>query len=304
MEKTMQGGFEIYQTVYEKSVSMDAAETLDVSPVLTDTLIVRGSRRIGYLVYNEFLSEPAGASDGRYDEQLKAVFADFKRQHINELVLDLRYNGGGYVNTCRLLCSMIAPQSALGQVFCIERFNDDLHALYGETVLRFLPEGEVGGCNLNLARLYVLTGPWTASSSELVINNLRPYMPVKVVGTTTEGKNVGSSEIRSNVYGIVLRPITGRAFNRDYESDYADGFDPDFPADDDDNQDQMLELGDPDEFVLQYALADIAGSPVAATSKADDLLRGPYTPAGEPQPEGRIRGMIFTAPGGTDGPFD
>ena len=54
----------------------------------------------------------------------------------------------------------------------------------------------------------------------------------------------------------------------------------------------------------QYALADIAGSPAAATSKADDLLRGPYTPAGEPQPEGRIRGMIFTAPGGTDGPFD
>ena len=150
MEKTMQGGLEIYQTVYEKSVSMDAAETLDVSPVPTDTLIVRGSRRIGYLVYNEFPVGVAGASDGRYDEQLKKRYSPIsKRQHINELVLDLRYNGGGYVNTCRLLCSMIAPQSALGQVFCIERFNDDLHALYGETVLRFLPEGEVGGCNLN-----------------------------------------------------------------------------------------------------------------------------------------------------------
>lgn len=304
MEKTMQDGFEIYRTVYEKSVSMGAAEVLDVSPVLADTLIVRGSRRIGYLVYNEFLSEPDGTSDGRYDEQLKAVFADFKRQQVNELVLDLRYNGGGYVNTCRLLCSMIAPQSALGQVFCIERFNDDLHALYGETVLRFLPEGEVGGCNLNLARLYVLTGPWTASSSELVINNLRPYMPVKVVGTTTEGKNVGSSEIRSNVYGIVLRPITGRAFNRDYESDYANGFDPDFPADDDDNQDQMFELGDPDEFVLQYALADITGLPAAASSKAGVSQKGPYVPAGEPQPEGRVRGMIFTAPGETNAPFD
>ena len=88
-KKRCRAGSKFIKTVYEKSVSMDAAETLDVSPVLTDTLIVRGSRRIGYLVYNEFLSEPAGASDGRYDEQLKAVFADFKRQHINELVLDL-----------------------------------------------------------------------------------------------------------------------------------------------------------------------------------------------------------------------
>ena len=197
---------------------------------------------------------------------------------------------------------MIAPQSALGQVFCIERFNDDLHALYGETVLRFLPEGEVGGCNLNLARLYVLTGPWTASSSELVINNLRPYMPVKVVGTTTEGKNVGSSEIRSNVYGIVLRPITGRAFNRDYESDYADGFDPDFPADGDDNQDKMLGCRRSDGTMLQYAPGPGRSrrSPRRRrrTACRATLYAGGRTAAGR-----KDTGDIYGS-GRTDGPFD
>ena len=264
-------GQQKYVVTEEKTVRLASSRTMNVSPVFAHSVIAEGGRRIGYLAYHSFDMGPDGASarDDSYDRELKAVFDEFKRQGVDDLVLDLRYNGGGYISCCQLLCSMIVEASALNDVFCIYRYNDDLTPRLGEPVTRFLASDEVSALNLNLDRLYVLTGPWTASASELVVNALRPYIDVRTVGVRTEGKNVGSHEIRSEAHKLSLHPITIRVFNRDRESDYASGFAPDIEADDDRNQDQMRELGDPDEFLLRRALDDMAGK--ASVSKTGGM---------------------------------
>ena len=214
---------------------------------------MRGAHRIGYLAYTSFDTGPQGpsAGDHAYDEALKAVFAEFARNRIDELVLDLRYNPGGYISCCQLLSSLIAGESRLGESFCYYRYNTGQ-----ETELKFLGRNEVGGATVDLQRLYVLTGPWTASASELLISALKPYMPLRLIGTRTEGKNVGSYEIRSDTYALTLHPITLQLLNKEHWTDYAAGFMPDIYLNDDANQDQMRELGDPEEYLLSQALAE------------------------------------------------
>lgn len=281
IEKRIENGKEGYYVTDERPVRLAAAEAMNISPLLSGTVIGKGSRKIGYVVYNSFDTGPKGpaANDYSYDQQLKALFADFKTRGVDELVLDLRYNGGGYVSSCQLLCSLIVGEQHLGQSFCFYKYNPDLTAQRGEPEMKLLGAGEVSAGNLNLDRLYVLTGPWTASASELVINSLRPYMTVVVVGTQTEGKNVGSYEIKSDAYKIALHPITLQFFNKDRRSDYKDGFTPDIVVDDLDNQDQWLELGDPDEYVLSRAIADMTGR-VTAGSKAAQGAEGARIPVG------------------------
>ncbi len=271
-------GQQKYVVTDERTVRLAAAKPMDVSPVFAHSVIEEGGRKIGYLAYHAFDMGPGGASsrDDAYDRELKAVFDGFKRQGVDELVLDLRYNGGGYISCCQLLCSMIVEAGALDDVFCMYRYNDDMSAKLGEPVTRFLASDEVSARNLNLRRLYVLTGAWTASASELVVNALRPYIDVKTVGVRTEGKNVGSHEIRSEAHRLSLHPITIRVFNRDRRSDYASGFAPDIEADDDRNQDQMRELGDPDEFVLRRALDDMAGKRAVSKGAAGPFAGGPF----------------------------
>ena len=100
-------------------------------------------------------------------------------------MLDLRYNGGGLVTSAQILAELLAPESALGNTFCYFQYND----IQSKTVTYKLEGAEQ---NLNLPRLFVLTSNRTASASEAVINGLRPYYDVYLLGEQTEGKNVGS----------------------------------------------------------------------------------------------------------------
>lgn len=280
----------VYDVTWEKEVVVDAAEPVAYNPVLTDTVIVRGTHRIGYLAYTSFDTGPQGpsAGDHAYDEALKAVFAEFARNRIDELVLDLRYNPGGYISCCQLLSSLIAGESRLGESFCYYRYNTGQ-----ETELKFLGRNEVGGATVDLQRLYVLTGPWTASASELLISALKPYMPLRLIGTRTEGKNVGSYEIRSDTYALTLHPITLQLLNKEHWTDYAAGFMPDIYLNDDANQDQMRELGDPEEYLLSQALAEIVGSESAASKAAAGSSAGPFGPVADaPSHLNRVQGAI------------
>lgn len=255
----------VYDVTWEKEVVVDAAEPVAYNPVLTDTVIVRGHApdRLSGLHFLRYRPQGPSAGDHAYDEALKAVFAEFARNRIDELVLDLRYNPGGYISCCQLLSSLIAGESRLGESFCYYRYNTGQ-----ETELKFLGRNEVGGATVDLQRLYVLTGPWTASASELLISALKPYMPLRLIGTRTEGKNVGSYEIRSDTYALTLHPITLQLLNKEHWTDYAAGFMPDIYLNDDANQDQMRELGDPEEYLLSQALAEIVGSESAASKAA------------------------------------
>ena len=159
----------------------------------------------------------------------------------------------------------------------------------------FLNEGEMAPYNLDLDRLFVLSGVYTASASELVINSLRPYMDVYLIGTQTEGKNVGSIEISSSAYGITLHPIYSQAFNKNKKSDYSKGFIPDEEVDEIKNQDQLLPLGDSKELLMRYALARITNTPVPGTKS----LPTTSVPSGKEwmgknQSRRGVQGMIFT----------
>ena len=174
-------------------LAMTAVEMYQ-DPILKDTVINKDGHRVGYLCYSDYTE--------RSTAELIKVFTRFKTAGVTDVVLDLRYNGGGYVSTARALCSILAPEAAMKKK---ERFlfklwnenymsywkskgrNDELYETFVDTL----------GINMNLNRLYILTGKGTASASELTLTGLTPYMNVVQIGDTTHGKFCG---------GIVLMP--------------------------------------------------------------------------------------------------
>ena len=108
---------------------------------------------------------------------------------VRDLVLDLRYNGGGLVGVAQHLASLIAGVRTNGQVFA-EYFHNDKNATRNR-VLRFEPKPHA----LGLERLVVITTGASASASELVINALKPFIPVVVIGSRTYGKPVGQYQV-------------------------------------------------------------------------------------------------------------
>ncbi len=230
-------------------------------------------KKVGYLVYNAFRSS--------YNDELNAVFSFFKSENINELILDLRINGGGSVATSSYLASMIYANAGLDK-FADLKFNskhNDENGFYnfGNTLNVFdtndIKVGEETINRLNtINNLYVLTSNSTASASEMVINGLKPFIPVKVIGTTTFGKNVGSvmlfdspaSDFRDRTSANsghlnAMQPIAFQIFNKNGESDYTQGFAPDIEVKEYEFWNNILPLGHEDEVVLKAALDDIRG---------------------------------------------
>lgn len=169
---------------------------LQENPVHIATTIVDGSNRIGYLMYNQFASS--------FDGQLNAAFASFQASNITDLIIDLRYNGGGSVRTATYLGGMVTGQFN-GQLYSREVWNTKVQNALNPSnfINNFTNEirntdsnGNVilqeAINNLNLTRVYFITTGSTASASELVMNSLDPYIDVNSVGTTTVGKIHGS----------------------------------------------------------------------------------------------------------------
>lgn len=250
--------------VPDRQIRIAAAREVEDTPFLLDTVYTQYGKRIGYLVYNHFSAGPdeENTKDVTYNTRMKEIFARFKNQRVEEFVLDLRFNGGGLVTCAQLLSSLLAPESALGKTFCKMIPNDKRQNEARE--LKFLEKKEVASNNLNLKRLYVLTGQQTASSSEAVINCLIPYMGrenIRLIGTKTIGKTVGSETYGTgDDYGYLLHPITLRIQNVKNEADYENGFMPDYLVDNDIRFPYPLyPLGDEQEYLLGTALNLIRG---------------------------------------------
>lgn len=193
-----------------------------------------GGRRVGYIFFRNFV-EPSY-------EALDNAFAELSAASVEELVLDLRYNGGGLLNVAQHLASYIGGARTEGLVFA-EFFHNDKNT-FRNRIIRFENKPQ----RLTLDRLIVVTTRASASASELVINALRPFMPVVVIGGTTYGKPVGQ-------YGIefcdkLLAPVSFALRNADGQGDFFDGFAPDCTAADDADH----QLGDPKEGSLREAL--------------------------------------------------
>jgi len=233
---------------------------MQTNPILKDTVIKWGGRKVGYMAYIQFLSS--------YDDSLRAVFGRFKNTGIDELVIDLRYNGGGYVTSSDLLTDLIVKDLAgkVDKLMNKKVYNDtytaELNKSYGASAFNTNFKMEANNIS-TLNRVFILTSNGTASASELVINNLKPFMDVILVGEHTYGKNVGSFTLTDskNRWSYGLQPITFKIANSLNESNYGtkDGFLPNVNVVD--NVLPFKQLGDPYETVLYKALFQI--SPVA-----------------------------------------
>lgn len=200
---------------------------------LTRVYEVQG-RRIGYFFFRNFV-EPSHAA-------LDAAFAELNARRLDELVVDLRYNGGGRVAVAQHLASLIGGVRTNGQVLA-EYFHNDRN-VHRNQALRF--DSRAHAATLN--RLIVITTPASASASELIINGLRPYMPVVIIGDRTYGKPVGQYQF--DFCDKTFAPVSFTLRNARGEADFFDGFPPDCAAADDIEHD----LGDVSEASLREAL--------------------------------------------------
>jgi C-terminal processing protease CtpA/Prc len=264
----------------ELSVKTLTAEPVTDNPVFLHKIIPYKNRRIAYLVYNHFTSGPTeDYSDEQFNNSLREAFKWFKNEAPDAFILDLRYNGGGLVSSAQLLATMLAPESALNDVFCNLTYNGQ-RGSHADNSLKLNPtymQQGPGGANLDLRTLYVITSSWTASASEAVINGLRPYMDVILIGEQTEGKNVGSLTFDDDRYEWELHPIVSRLSNKDGFSDYETGFPPQVPCNESAAK-VYYDLGDEREYMLQEVLAYITG-----TRSSNAALR-----TAAEQPAGRI----------------
>ena len=162
----------------------------NIDPVLFDSVYTVGSKKVGYFVFNSFAAVDNCNGPTFTRQELSRVFNKFQSAGISDLIVDLRYNGGGSVGTAEFLDSLIAPSSVAGKEMYHYLYNDKLTAMESQVGL----QNKVlftGGGSLNLDHVFFIGTSHTASASELTINNLRPYMDVKLVGDTTYGKPVG-----------------------------------------------------------------------------------------------------------------
>jgi C-terminal peptidase prc len=207
-------------------------------------------KKIGYIHFRNFVRPSYAALD--------QAFEALKESGVSELVLDMRYNGGGLVDVAVHLASLVGGSLTSGQVLAVYDHNDKNRRL--NQTLRFESPAQA----LNLNRLVVIATRGTASASELVINSLRPYIPVAIVGDTTYGKPVGAYGI--NFCDKVLAPVSFALRNASGEGDYFDGLAPTCAAADDITH----ELGDVAESSFAEAIAYLRTGrcSVAATSQA------------------------------------
>ena len=202
---------------------------------LTRTFRVDG-RTVGYLLFRNFVNPSYDALD--------EAFAALRTAGVNELVIDLRYNGGGLVDVAVHLASLVGGSATQGRIFATFQHNDKNSSLNEDLRFETAPEQ-----SLNLPRLFVITTRSSASASELLINSLRPHLPVVVIGDATYGKPVGQ-------YGFtfcdkVLAPVAFKLVNSEGQGDFFGGIEPDCRAADDiDHQ-----LGSAEEESLAEALA-------------------------------------------------
>lgn len=187
-----------------RTIDIEASRAVEDNPLFYHNVYTRGDKKIGYLVYNHFTSGPNGYSDRTYDEEMKKIFAGFQAQGVNEFVLDLRYNGGGYENSANMLAGLLIPEASRKKVFAV--FSDNKGQSYSNDFC-VETKGTAGYLKLNSNRIYILTSQSTASSSEVVINSLNPFMDVILIGELTEGKNVGMEMQKNDKYEWIYWPI-------------------------------------------------------------------------------------------------
>ena len=278
-----------------KSVRMTAVDMYE-NPVHTVRILEQSDgRKIGYLHYTSFTLDSC--------QELIDVFNQFTQEGIDDLVLDLRYNSGGYVITETVLASMLAPVAEVtaGSIFSTEVYNTELakemgnEPTYFKNVFSFKSDGKTqvlstAGANPDLPRLYVLVTGSSASASESLVCCLKPYMDITLIGGQTSGKYcAGFLMSAESWYGAAKESLQEGEYEKALPfvdnwgiyvmySRYADrngktlsmpdGIVPDYEVAD--NPLDGYDLGDPKETMLAYALGLIDARWIAGKTRSAD----------------------------------
>ncbi len=224
-----------------KSATLTAIE-LNQNPFVHKEVIDYQGKKIGYFVYTSFSPGP----NEEWLEEINTVFGEFKSAGVSDVIVDLRYNGGGYMFVTAQIASILGPASAVANnsILATQAWNDGFTQYWKESDLDGdgQPDGSESGqllirlpnseLNLDMSNLYFLTSQNTASASELLMVGLEPYMNVVQVGDTTYGKCYGSVTVDDWVdpkrHNWAMQPIVLKYANADGYTDFVDGIPPDF----------------------------------------------------------------------------
>ena len=223
-------------------------EVVTIDPVPQYRIIDPGGRNVGYLELSTFISTA--------NDQLDEAFNEFRLAGVTEVILDLRYNGGGLVSTANLLGDLLGGGNFDTLEFSETRFNADRGPANNSS--EFF---EQRTASINLEKLVVVASRGTASASELVTNSMDAYVTLGIVGDRTFGKPVGQSGF--TFCEQILRPTTFQTVNAVDFGDYFDGL----PASCDADDDLSIPVGDatdPNIVAALQFLEDQSCPPVTA----------------------------------------
>jgi C-terminal processing protease CtpA/Prc len=227
-----------------------------INSVTAYNILNLSSGKTGYLAFETFI-EPS-------EVELNEAFAYFKANNVTDLIIDLRYNGGGYMNIAQQLASLALTLADTTKICYKLKYNNIVGPSWNESVRFSRTENPLG-----LDRIVFITTRSSASASEVVINSLKPYISVSLVGDTTHGKPAGmnlwgypfpSNSVPNPDYKYIFAPITFEYVNASDQGGFYEGMVPDVLANDDITHD----FGDPLEESLAAAIAVLEGTKSAS----------------------------------------
>jgi len=252
-------------------VSLTKPASYTAGPVYKKAILDAGTKKVGYLAFARFSNLTNSQA------VLDQAFSEFASAGVTNIIMDLRYNGGGYVETAQYLSNLIIPSNLNGSLMYTEHYNQlmqtgkapilshqvvvdgngkpipfngrsatyaDVDFSVAKNTYNFSKKGLLD----NVKNVYFIVTGSTASASELVINNLKPYLNVKLIGAKSYGKPVGFFGIRIDKYTVYMSQF--QSMNSTGQGDYFDGFPPDFASTDD----VTRNFGDPNEVSTAKAL--------------------------------------------------
>jgi len=227
--------------------------TVNMNSVLVSQVVQTANQKIGYVAISNFLEQTPA--------EFHASVNQFAQANIDELVIDLRYNGGGRVYASRDVASYIGGSNTKGYSYSKTLHNDKYYLSNYAIPYANFPDA------LNFSRVYVLTTDKTCSASELVINSLAPLVEVIQIGGTTCGKPVGM--YGKNFCDKIILPIEFQSVNHFDQGGYFSGLTPNCLS----NDDLTHALADPAEGLFSVAITLMNGGVCAVAKQQDSATK-------------------------------
>ncbi|HEX8512811.1 MAG TPA: S41 family peptidase [Allosphingosinicella sp.] len=245
-----------------------AAYTVDPVSNRYGALILNDNgKSVGYLNFRTFIGAPAEAG-------LRGAFAQFRAQGITEVIVDLRYNGGGLTSTAALLSNLLQGNRSTSDVMSHVTFRASKSGNNSTTY--FAPQPQ----SISATRIAFIATGSSRSASEAVMNVALPYLGANaaLIGSDTAGKPVGQKFLDRPACDDRLIAVAFATRNANQQGDYYDGLASKFQSTCSAPDDIQRALGDPQEASIRAALDFLAGRPCAPISGGAAAASGEVKP--------------------------